>query len=123
TEASSIADAIAGEIALGIDRTSEATKQATLGAFAHHPAPARPTLAPPCASTAAAINAVAKPGVQALLDRANSGGPLGMPGATAANQQIFVDAAGTFNRVVITLCWKTASDTAWRRHTLVTYIN
>ena len=29
----------------------------------------------------------------------------------------------TFNRVVITLCWKTASDTAWRRHTLVTYIN
>jgi len=61
--------------------------------------------------------------VQALLDRANSGGPLGMPGATVANQQIFIDAAGTYNRVVITLCWKTASDAAWRRHTLVTYIN
>jgi len=24
---------------------------------------------------------------------------------------------------VITLCWKTASDNAWRRHTLVTYVN
>jgi len=123
TEASSLADAIAGEIALGIDRTSEATKQATLANYAHKPSPVPTTVPAPCSFTGAPINGVAHPGVQALLDRANSGGPLGMPGATAANQQIFIDAVGNFNRVVITLCWKTAADAAWRRHTLVTYIN
>ena len=124
TEASSLADAIAGEIALGVDRTSEATKQATLAAFAHQPNPAPTTVPAPCAFNGAAINPVAAPGVAALLDRAaNAAVAPGMPGATAANQQIFIDAAGNFNRVVITLCWKTASDNAWRRHTLVTYIN
>ena len=38
-------------------------------------------------------------------------------------QQVVVDGAGNFNRVVITLCWKTASDNAAAPHTLVTYIN
>ena len=58
------------------------------------------------------------------FDRAANLGPgVGLPGATAANQQIYVDGAGKFNRVVITLCWQTASDDAWRRHTLVTYVN
>jgi type IV pilus assembly protein PilV len=124
TEASSLADAIAGEIALGIDRTSEVTKAATLTAFAHQPTPL-PTASPaPCSFAGAAIDGVARPGVAAILARAaNAASAPGMPGATAANQQIFVDAAGNFNRVVITLCWKTGSDNAWRRHTLVTYVN
>ena len=120
TEASSLADAIAGEIALGVDRTSEATKSATLAAFAHQPTPA-PTVPASCAFAGAAV---AAPGVAALIDRAaNASAVPGLPGATAANQQIFIDGPGNFNRVVITLCWKTASDSAWRRHTLVTYIN
>jgi len=124
TEASSLADAIAGEIAVGIDRTSEATKAATLAGFAHQPNPA-PTVPAPCAFAGAAIDPVAKPGVAALLNRAANATPgiPGLPGATLANQQIFIDAAGNFNRVVITLCWRTASDTVWRRHTLVTYVN
>ena len=123
TEASSIADAIAGEIALGVNRTSEATKVASLAAFAHRPSPVPSTMPAPCSFTGAAINGVAQPGIQALLDRASNVTANGMPGATAATQQIFIDAPGTFHRVVITLCWKTASDSAWRRHTLVTYIN
>jgi type IV pilus assembly protein PilV len=123
TEASSLADAIAGEVALGIDRTSDANKAASLLNFAHQANPAPDTLPAPCAFNGAAINAAAAPGVAALLGRAAGGGRLGLPGATAANQQIFVDAPGNFNRVVITLCWKTASDSAWRRHTLVTYVN
>ena len=82
------------------------------------------TIPAPCAFNGAVINAAAAPGVAALLSRAANLGPgVGLPGATAANQQIFVDAPGNFNRVVITLCWKTASDNAWRRHTLVTYVN
>jgi type IV pilus assembly protein PilV len=125
TEASSLADAIAGEVALGIDRTSEASKAATLAAFAHQPTPVPSTTPPPCAFAGAAINPATSPGVKALLDRAANLTPAtpGLPGATAANQQIFIDAAGNYNRVVITLCWRTASDGAWRRHTLVTYVN
>ena len=124
TEASSLADAIAGEIALGINRTSEATKLATLAGFAHQPTPVPATIPAPCTFAGAPINPVAAPGVAALLARAANTTPNpGLPGATAVNQQIFIDAPGNFNRVVITLCWRTASDNAWRRHTLVTYIN
>ncbi|HEY2558540.1 MAG TPA: prepilin-type N-terminal cleavage/methylation domain-containing protein [Caldimonas sp.] len=124
TEASSLADAIAGEVALGIDRTSEASKAATLAAFAHQPNPVPSTVPAPCAFAGAAINPATAPGVAALLDRAaNLTATPGLPGATAANQQIFIDGAGNYNRVVITLCWRTASDGAWRRHTLVTYVN
>ena len=50
-------------------------------------------------------------------------GTPGLPGATTVNQQILVNGAGTFNRVEITLCWRTANDNAMRRHTLVTYVN
>ena len=124
TEASSLADAIAGEVALGIDRTSDANKAASLLNFVHQANPVPSTVPAPCAFNGAPINAGIAPGVAALLGRAANLGPgVGLPGATAANQQIFVDAPGNFNRVVITLCWKTASDSAWRRHTLVTYVN
>ena len=121
TEASSLADAIAGEIALGIDRTSEASKAATLAGFMHQETPTPDTVPAPCSFAGVAE---ANPRVAALLDRArNATATPGLPGAGAANAQVFIDAAGTFNRVVITLCWKTASDAAWRRHTLVTYVN
>ncbi len=122
TEASSLADAIAGQIALGIDRTNEGTKATTLAAFAHQPNPDPTTSPAPCVFDGTATTAT---GVVPLLDRAANAvaGQPGMPGATAANQQIYVDGVGTFNRVVITLCWKTASDAAWRRHTVVTYVN
>ena len=125
TEASSLADAIAGEIAIGINRSTEVTKAATLAAFAHQPNPVPTTVPAPCAFGGAAINPAAAPGVAALLNRAANATPgtPGLPGATVANQQIFIDAAGKFNRVVITLCWKTESDAVWRRHTLVTYVN
>ena len=109
TEASSLADSIAGAIAVGVDRTDPVTKAATLAAFAHQPTPGA------CVFSGAAT---AAPAVAALLARAGAI----MPGATSVNQQILVDPAN-FNRVEITLCWKTASDSFWRRHTLVTYVN
>jgi hypothetical protein len=79
---------------------------------------------PPCAFTGTALDVASAPTIFPLLDRAANGTAVpGLPGATAANQQIYIDGAGTYNRVVITLCWRTASDAAWRRHTLVTYVN
>jgi hypothetical protein len=126
TEASSLADAIAGELALGIDRSSEANKTLSLGNFAHQPNPPPPADGSPplCVYDGGVVNPAAAPGLAALLNRAANVGPApGLPGAGTGNQQIFVDAPGNFRRVVITLCWKTASDSAWRRHTLVTYVN
>lgn len=124
TEASGLADAIAAQIALGIDRSDEPHKVSSLATFAHQASPAPTTVPAPCSFTGAALTAASAPMVFPLLQRAaNLTSDPGLPGATAANQQIFIDAPGTFNRVVITLCWKAASDSAWRRHTLVTYIN
>ena len=125
TEAAGLADSIASEIALSITRTDEASKQTTLAAFAHQPDPP-PTAPGTCVfDTSGAITATATTqGVVNLLNRAaNLTTSPGMPGAGAEQQQIFIDTAGGFNRVVITLCWRTASDGAWRRHTLVTYVN
>jgi type IV pilus assembly protein PilV len=124
TEASSLADAIAAQIALGIVRTNDATKAASLANFAHHANEAPSTIPAPCSFTGTALTAVSAPDVFPLLQRAaNLTAAPGLPGATDVNQQIYIDTADPFNRVVITLCWKTSSDGAWRRHTLVTYVN
>jgi type IV pilus assembly protein PilV len=116
TDASSLADAIAGQIALSLNRTGadEATrainKAASLAPFAHNPGGAN------CAFVGAAT------GAGPVLDLVNRAQTV-LPGANGAYQQIIVDAAGSFNRVEITLCWKTASDAVPRRHTVVTYVN
>ena len=126
TEAAGLADSIASEIALSITRTDQTTKASTLATFAHQPDPPPTTTPPPCEfDTSEAIAATpTTQGVVNLLNRAaNLASAPGMPGAGAAQQQIFIDTADGFNRVVITLCWRTASDGAWRRHTLVTYVN
>lgn len=124
TEASSLADAIAAQIALGVDRTDETTKANSLAGYAHQAASAPTTIPPPCSFAGAALTAASAPAVFSLLQRAaNQTADPGLPGATAANQQIYIDGAGNYDRVVITLCWKAASDSAWRRHTLVTYVN
>ena len=116
TEASSLADAIAGQIALGINRTGAdetaraANKAASLAPYAHLAG------GPPCAAAGGVTGAVA---VTDLLIKAQDK----LPGFIPAYQQIKIDGPGTFNRVEITLCWKTASDTVARRHTVVTYVN
>ena len=123
TEATAIADAIAGAIAVNVNRlpgpgplTAEDNKASSLAAFAHHAAGGNCVF-----GGAATANAT----VAALADRAGNAivGVPGLPGASTAQQQIVIDGAGTFNRVQITICWKTPNDTAMRRHTLVTYVN
>lgn len=115
-EASNLADSIAAQIAVGVDRTTPALLQTSLAAFAHQPN----GLSANCSfSGAAATNA----DVLALANRAaNAASAPGLPGATTAQQQVLVDTA-TFNRVEITLCWQAPSDAAMRRHTLVTFVN
>ena len=115
TDAASLADAIAGQIALGVNRIGAtpaivaANKAASLAAFAHQPGGA---------ACAYAGGATGDAEVLALINRAAAI----MPGAGPTTQQIIVNPAN-FNRVEITLCWRTASDNAWRHHTLVAYVN
>src|SRR4051812_27884355 len=88
TEASSLADAIAGEIALSINRTSPAAKATSLAAFVPQPNPPPDDVPAPCAFNGTALTNATAPGVFAILNRAaNGAGIPGMPGATAANQQ------------------------------------
>ena len=121
-EAANYANEIASVIALGVDRTNLAVSptsvQTSLPAFQHQPSPAPPNTG--CSfSGAVTTNA----GVQAVLDRMMAAGS-GLPGATAAGQQVSIDASATgFNRVTITLCWQAADDVVARRHTYITYIN
>ena len=117
TEASSLADAIASQISLGVDRTTDATMLTSLQAFEHQPSGA----AVDCAFSG---TATLLPSVTDITNRAANlvSGEPGLPGATGAQQQIKIDPAA-FNRVEITLCWQTANDARPRRHTLVTYIN
>ena len=94
----------------------EATKLATLAAFAHQPTPV-PTTMPGTAARSPARRSIPRPHpVLAALRPAPRTRPRhpGLPGPWPSNQQIFIDAPGNFNRVVITLCWRTASDNAWR---------
>lgn len=118
TDASSFADAIASQVALGLNRagadeaTRAANKTASLAAYAYNIGGAN------CAFAGGWVGAP-DPAVQGLVNRAMAR----LPGANAAYQQILVDAPGSSNRVEITLCWKTASDNVPRRHTVVTYVN
>jgi type IV pilus assembly protein PilV len=118
TEAANMANAIAAEMAVNVDRPGTGGASfASLAQFEH-----RATVAGYCNfSGAAAANTI----VKGIVDRAANlvPGKTGLPGADASMQQVLVAPAGVYNRVEITLCWKTASDGAPRKHTLVTYIN
>jgi type IV pilus assembly protein PilV len=121
TEANGRAEAIASEIALGVNRVgptasdAAANLSASLAAYRH-----RETGAPAsCSFTGAEAT---NPRVLALAHAAGTPASGGMPGADITRQQVSIDTA-EHNRVTITLCWRAPTDTAWRRHTFVTYVN
>ncbi|MDQ2735032.1 MAG: type IV pilus modification protein PilV [Pseudomonadota bacterium] len=118
SEAAALANAIASEIALNIDRSGgDATKAPAVATFAHLTGGAN------CAFAGTVVgNGAPNPEQTIVLGFLNLAAAL--PGAGPNAQQILVQtAAGQFNRVEITLCWKTANDSAPRKHTLVTYVN
>ena len=117
-DASNFANAIASEITLAVDRTSETTINTSLAQFAHQIGGGYCAFSGDETSNAA---------VKAILHTAgNSPDPTaGLPGADTTRQQITV---GTnpldYNRVTITLCWMSPSDSPnWRNYQLITYVN
>lgn len=116
-EAANFANKMLGEIWLNVDRTTAATLQASLDAFAHQPVGA----VPGCNFTGApSANALVTTWVNELTTAAGSR----LPGATPAMQQIVVNTvAGNFNSVMITVCWKSPNDAVARRHSISSNVN
>jgi type IV pilus assembly protein PilV len=113
-EAANFANRMLGEIWLNTDRTSSGTFATTFATFAHQ-------------TTGAACNfsgaASTNPVVTSWVNDVTAAGT-GLPGATAAMQQILVDStAGNFNRVTITVCWKAPNDAVVRKHVVISNVN
>jgi type IV pilus assembly protein PilV len=126
TDAARFADDITSAIAFSVDRSQPAGVgiPASLAAFQHHPSGSPSD----CAFTGTAS---ASPLVTDWVSQIQTTGPglPGLPGASDSTQQIVVTpdtAAGGFNRVEVTICWRapgTPAGSPMRHHTLVTYIN
>lgn len=119
-EAANLADRMLGEITLRVNRTGgtqaaqTANIQASLAAFAH-----QPTTSGPCNFTGTASGDA---DVQAWVNDIMTNPVTRLPGVSANMQQIQVN-TGTFNQVIVTICWQGAADAVPRQHTLVSYIN
>jgi type IV pilus assembly protein PilV len=113
-EAANFASRLVSQMWLNVDRTSPATIQASLAAFAHQ------TGGSSCNFTGAAS---ANPLVSDWVGSITAGAGR-LPGATTAMQQVIVDTTGaSFNQVAVTLCWMANGNAVPKRHTFVTYIN
>ena len=114
TNANKFATEIINQIWVNVDRSSEAATALALGAFQHQPGGAacafagNPSTAPLITNWVAAVMA--------------SG--TGLPGATAAMQQIkVVNTVAGMNEVTVTVCWKAPGDAVARRHVMKSLIN
>jgi|GEM_PF-191232 len=113
-EAAKFANEILSEIWVNVDRTTAPTVATSLATFVHQPGGA----ACPFAGAVSASPLVTSWEARVLATS-------GLPGASAAGQQILVDTtAGTgFNRVTVTVCWQAPQDRAPRRHIAIGYVN
>lgn len=113
-EASNLAEKMSNEIWLNVDRTTPATIQTSLATFAHMAGGSN------CAFTGSASSNTL---VTDWVTEVRAAGT-GMPGSTAAMQQILVDTStGGYNRVTITVCWLPPRAAAASRHVISTFVN
>lgn len=117
-EAARLADEIAGQIALEVDRGADNTSPtlvavaiaADLPNFAH------------LATTTGACNFTGNASAEAAVTNWVAKAQALPNAAVAGRQQVRVE-VGNFNRVTVTLCWQAPGDQALRSHSQVAYIN
>jgi type IV pilus assembly protein PilV len=117
SDAATLADEIAGHIQLNADRSTLVNLQNSLDGFQHQPGGGN------CVFNGAPSGDAA---LLAVLNKVVNVGPglPGLPGTTAATQQILINTtAAGFNRVQITICWQAPTDIVPRSHVFVTYVN
>ena len=124
SDANKFATQIINQIWVSVSRTTDpvthltAVVPATLKAFNHQSTVADPTQ--PCAfSGAVATDSSVNPWVNSVMAAGS-----GLPGATAAMQQIVVaNTATQLNEVTVTLCWQPPGESVSRRHVMKSVIN
>ena len=114
SEANKFATQIINGMWVNVDRTSAATVATSLEPFKHKTAGAA------CAFTGdASADALVTNWVIAVRAAGS-----GLPGATAAMQQIDVaNTAAGLNEVTVTVCWKAPGDAVARKHVMKSLIN
>jgi type IV pilus assembly protein PilV len=111
-EAGSMVDKLLYEMSLNVDRTTSGSLQASLASFAHQATGGN------CNFTGiASANALVTSWVTEV-----TAARTGLPGSTAAMQQILVDTTN-FNQVTVTVCWMGPNETTAHKHTVISYIN
>jgi len=90
--------------------------RANFASYSHNPNPAVTAATPPTCNPGAAPSANAN--VTAWTTRVTNA----LPGATAAKQQIIINAASN-NQVTVVVCWKRIQDTSYHNYMATTYIN
>lgn len=113
SEAASLANQIVSRAWVNIDRTTDATAQASLNTFRYNTG-----VTADCVFSGGAVdgtNTVLSSWVDAVTTTASTR----LPGAAASMQQITVDtSAAGMNLVTVTVCWKAPSDARARKHVL-----
>jgi len=115
-DAAGYANDLLSKISLNVDRSSDSALQSSLAAFQHQPGGSNCSFSGDASANSIVTDWVANVTGETAGDRP------ALPGATDAMQQVVVDTAG-YNRVTITVCWKSPEDTAVRNHTLTAFIN
>ena len=126
TDAANLADQLAGQIALNVDRTSLATVMSSVLPFALNVDATTVPGVNPCVMPAVPNTPnAANPSANGVINNwvAAVTGPGGLPGATPASLSVFVDTSNGENAVTITECWQGPKDQAQRSYTTTVYIN
>ncbi len=121
TDAARLVDDITSTIAVSVDRTNATTLASSLAQFQHQPGgTACEQFSGQPSANPVVTNWVSE------VKTAGVGLP-GLPGAVDSGEQIIVsNTAAGFNRIQVTVCWRTPGtpvSAPMRRHTVVSYIN
>ena len=118
TEAGMFAEQIVQMISLSVDRTTPDTLAATLKAFEH-----QPTAAAQCSFSGSTVSDSSAMGELLKAARGEVNNVAGLPGAEPDGQQVMIDTKDNLNKVVITLCWKGATDAAMRNYQIQAFVH
>jgi Tfp pilus assembly protein PilV len=118
TEAGMFAAQMVQAISLKVDRSSPATLAASLQALQHQPSGD----VQQCRFSGSATSNGEL--IQLLsAARGEDDNVHGLPGATAAGQQILVNTTGDLNQVTVSLCWQAPHDEALRNYQIQAYVH
>ena len=121
TEAATLVNEIASEIALKANRLPQPTPAATLAALNASLLPFQHNAGGPTCNFTAAPSA--DPLVTNWTNKMLVDTPPALPGVSALGLQIDTTTLAAFSGVRVTVCWQAPADKSVRSHTLVTYIN